>query len=121
MAGQMYGTQVGRHEKYKGRILAKAQTKEMLTKLGAMEPFPQNVSQTIEWMRFLPWQWMRRLGVGEDLGLLGALHGMDKIPKSALDKVLACDTRHGQQRPPPYTIESVLGHLKKLSQLCLGE
>jgi N4-gp56 family major capsid protein len=63
MAGQMYGTQVGRHEKYKGRILAKAQTKEMLTKLGAMEPFPQNSSQLIEWMRFLPYggvdnEWM---------------------------------------------------------------
>jgi ADP-ribosylglycohydrolase len=54
-------------------------------------------------------------------GLLGALHGMDKIPKSALDKVLACDTRHGQQRPSAYTIEPVLGHLKKLSQHCLGE
>lgn len=55
MAGQLYGTQAGRLEKYKGRILAKAQTKEMLTKLGAMEPFPQNVSQTIEWLRFLPY------------------------------------------------------------------
>lgn len=55
MAGQLYGTQVGRTEKYKGRILAKAQTKEMLTKLGSMEPFPQNTSQTIEWMRFLPY------------------------------------------------------------------
>jgi ADP-ribosylglycohydrolase len=54
-------------------------------------------------------------------GLLGALHGMEKIPKSALDKVLACDTRHGQQRPSTYTIEPVLGHLKKLSQHCLGE
>lgn len=53
-------------------------------------------------------------------GLLGALHGMDKIPKSALDKVLACDTRHGQQRPSIYTIEPVLGHLKKLSQHSLG-
>lgn len=63
MAGMNYSTQVGRLEKYKGRILAKAQTKEMLTKLGAMEPFPQNVSQTIEWMRFLPYggvdnEWM---------------------------------------------------------------
>lgn len=63
MAGQAYGTQAGRLEKYKGRILAKAQTKEMLTKLGSMEPFPQNVSQTIEWMRFLPYggvdnEWM---------------------------------------------------------------
>jgi hypothetical protein len=46
---------------------------------------------------------------------------MDKIPKSALDKVLACDTRHGQQRPSAYTIEHVLGHLKKLSHHCLGE
>ena len=54
-------------------------------------------------------------------GLLGALHGMDKIPKSSLDKVLACDTRHGQRRPSAFTIEPVLGHLKKLSQHCLGE
>ena len=54
MAGMQYGTQAGRHEKYKGRILAKAQTKEMLTKLGSQEPFPQNSSQIIEWMRFLP-------------------------------------------------------------------
>jgi len=55
MAGQLYGTQAGRLEKYKGRILAKAQTQEMLTKLGAMEPFPQNASQLIEWLRFLPY------------------------------------------------------------------
>lgn len=55
MAGMQYGTQAGRHEKYKGRILAKAQTKEMLTKLGAMDPMPQNKSQLIEWMRFLPY------------------------------------------------------------------
>lgn len=63
MPGQVYATQAGRLEKYKGRILAKAQKKEMLTKLGSMEPFPQNVSQTIEWMRFLPYggvdnEWM---------------------------------------------------------------
>lgn len=55
MAGQSYSTQAGRHEKYKGRILAKAQHQEMLTKLGAMDPFPQNSSQLIEWMRFLPY------------------------------------------------------------------
>jgi len=63
MAGMNYSTQAGRHEKYKGRILAKAQPQEMLTKLGAMEPFPQNNSQLIEWMRFLPYggvdnEWM---------------------------------------------------------------
>jgi N4-gp56 family major capsid protein len=55
MAGMNYSTQAGRHEKYKGRILAKAQHQEMLTKLGAMDPFPQNQSQLIEWMRFLPY------------------------------------------------------------------
>ena len=63
MAGMNYSTQAGRHEKYKGRILAKAQPQEMLTKLGAMDPFPQNSSQLIEWMRFLPYggvdnEWM---------------------------------------------------------------
>lgn len=63
MAGQTYSTQVGRYEKFKGRILAKAQTQEMLTKLGAQEQMPQNSSELIEWMRFLPYggvdnEWM---------------------------------------------------------------
>ena len=63
MSGMNYSTQAGRYEKYKGRILAKAQPQEMLTKLGAMDPFPQNSSQLIEWMRFLPYggvdnEWM---------------------------------------------------------------
>jgi len=55
MTGQTYATQAGRLEKWKGRILAKAMPQEMLTKLGAMEPFPQNVSQKIEWLRYLPY------------------------------------------------------------------
>lgn len=63
MSGQNYTTQAGRHEKYKGRILAKAQTQEMLTKLGTQEEIPQNSSELIEWMRFLPYggvdnQWL---------------------------------------------------------------
>ena len=63
MPGQVYASQAGRHEKYKGRILAKAQTQEMLTKLGAQEEMPQNSSELIEWMRFLPYggvdnQWL---------------------------------------------------------------
>ncbi len=63
MPGQNYTTQAGRHEKYKGRILAKAQTQEMLTKLGTQEEIPQNSSELIEWMRFLPFggvdnQWL---------------------------------------------------------------
>src|SRR6056297_2532522 len=55
MAGQTYTTQAGRNEKYKGRILAKAQAQEMLTKLGTMEEMPHNSSELIEWMRFLPY------------------------------------------------------------------
>ena len=55
MAGQTYSTQAGRYEKFKGRILAKAQTQEMLTKLGAQEQMPQNSSELIEWLRFLPY------------------------------------------------------------------
>lgn len=55
MPGQQYSTQAGRHEKYKGRILAKAQAQEMLTKLGSQEEMPQNSSELIEWMRFLPY------------------------------------------------------------------
>lgn len=63
MPGQQYTTQVGRQEKYKGRILAKAQKQEMLTKLGSQHEMPQNQSELIEWMRFLPYggvdnQWM---------------------------------------------------------------
>jgi len=55
MSGQEYATQAGRHEKYKGRILAKAQAQEMLTKLGSQDEMPQNSSELIEWMRFLPY------------------------------------------------------------------
>lgn len=55
MAGQAYTTQAGRTEKFKGRVLAKAMPQEMLTKLGAMDEIPQNSSELIEWMRFLPY------------------------------------------------------------------
>jgi hypothetical protein len=53
-------------------------------------------------------------------GLLGALHGADKLPKSALEKVLQCNTQYGQSRPEAYTIKPVMGHLKKLTHYCLG-
>ena len=61
--GQKYDTQVGRLEKFKGRVLARAQADEMLTKVGAMEEIPQNTSENIEWMRYLPFggvdnQWL---------------------------------------------------------------
>lgn len=55
MAGQYYSTVSGRLEKYPGRILKKAQKREMLSKLGAMDPMPQNKSEKIEWLRFLPY------------------------------------------------------------------
>lgn len=53
-------------------------------------------------------------------GLLGALHGADMLPQSALEKVLKCDTKYGQARPEVYTIKPVMGQLKKLTQYCLG-
>ena len=63
MAGQTYGTYPGRLEKYPGRILAKAMFDEQLTKMGAVEEMPQNKSQNIIWMRYLPYggvdnQWL---------------------------------------------------------------
>jgi len=63
MAGQLYTTVEGRLENHKGRILKKAQKREMLSKLGAMDPMPQNKSEKITWMRFLPYggvdnQWL---------------------------------------------------------------
>ena len=72
MAGQFYGTQAGRLEKYPGRILKKVQKREMLTKLGSMEPMPQNKSEKIVWLRFLPYggvdnQW---LAAGGDTGFI---------------------------------------------------
>ena len=74
MAGQLYGTVAGRLEKYPGRILKKAEKREMLTKLGAMDPMPQNKSQTIVWLRFLPYggvdnQW---IAAGGDTAYIAA-------------------------------------------------
>jgi len=74
MPGQLYTTVAGRHEKYKGRILKKAQKREMLSKLGAMDPMPQNKSEKIEWMRFLPYggvdnQW---IAAGGDTAYIAA-------------------------------------------------
>lgn len=53
-------------------------------------------------------------------GLLGALHGADKLPTNALEKVLQCNTQYGQSRPEAYTIKPVMGNLKKLTHYCLG-
>jgi len=74
MAGQFYSTVAGRLEKYPGRILKKAQKREMLTKLGAMDPMPQNKSETITWLRFLPYggvdnQW---IAAGGDTAYISA-------------------------------------------------
>jgi len=54
MAGQRYNTVAGRLENFTGRVLARAQFSEMLCKLGAMEQIPQNKSENIEWLRYLP-------------------------------------------------------------------
>lgn len=74
MTGQTYDTFAGRTEKYKGRILAKAMFREKLTKLGSVEPMPQNKSENIEWLRFLPYggvdnQW---LAAGGDTAFINA-------------------------------------------------
>ena len=97
MPGQSYTTQAGRHEKFKGRILAKAQAQEMLSKLGSMEQMPQNKSELIEWMRFLPYggvdnQWMAAGGdtdfINEHLIQEGVTPTPDSITWTTLSAVL---------------------------------
>ena len=55
MAGQSYGSMQNQLNKHLGRTLKKAQANEMLTKLGAQEQMPQNKSENIEWLRYLPY------------------------------------------------------------------
>lgn len=97
MSGQGYTTQAGRHEKFKGRILAKAQAQEMLSKLGTMEQMPQNKSELIEWMRFLPYggvdnQWMAAGGdtdfINKHLIQEGVTPTPDSITWTTLSAVL---------------------------------
>jgi ADP-ribosylglycohydrolase len=52
-------------------------------------------------------------------GLLGAYHGLNSIPKQALEKVLACKTEYGQPRPETYTVKDVKRNLKALCGFCL--
>ena len=94
MAGQSYTTQVGRTEKFKGRVLAKAMPQEMLTKVGAMDEIPQNSSQLIEWMRFLPYggvdnQW---IAAGGDVNFIAQhiiAEGVTPTPDSVSWTVLS--------------------------------
>lgn len=55
MAGQSYTTVAGRLENFAGKVLARAQFSEMLCKLGSIETMPENKSQKITWLRFLPY------------------------------------------------------------------
>jgi len=97
MAGQTYTTQAGRQEKFSGRILAKAVAQEMLSKLGAMEIMPQNKSELIEWMRFLPYggvdnQWIAAGGdtdfINKHLIQEGVTPTPDSITWTTLSAVL---------------------------------
>jgi len=75
MAGQTYGSpSVGRLEIFPGRILAKAMFDEQLTRLGSQEQMPQNKSENITWLRWLPYggvdnQW---LAAGGDTAFINA-------------------------------------------------
>jgi N4-gp56 family major capsid protein len=97
MAGQVYTTDTGRLEKYPGRILAKAQKREMLTKLGAMEPMPQNKSEKIEWLRYLPYggvdnQWLAAGGdtayIADHLVTEGVTPAADSITSTKINTTL---------------------------------
>lgn len=52
-------------------------------------------------------------------GLIGALHGVDRIPQGMLGKLMSCNTSKGQPRPDDFTIKPVLPSLKKLNSALL--
>lgn len=53
-------------------------------------------------------------------GLIGALHGVDKIPQGMLGKLMSCSTHKGQPRPEKFTIKTVLPSLRKLNSVILN-
>jgi ADP-ribosyl-[dinitrogen reductase] hydrolase len=53
-------------------------------------------------------------------GLIGALHGVDKIPQAMLGKLVSCDTGKGQPRPDWVTVKGVLPNLRKLNVVLLN-
>jgi len=55
MAGQRYTTEAGRLENFRGRVLTRAGFTEMLCKLGDMHKMPKNESETITFIRALPY------------------------------------------------------------------
>lgn len=55
MAGQSYSTVAGRLENFAGKVLARAQFTEQLCKLGDMSEMPENKSQKITFLRYLPY------------------------------------------------------------------
>ena len=52
-------------------------------------------------------------------GLLGAYHGINSIPKQALEKILACKTEYGQKRPDAYTVKDVKRNLRAVCGFCM--
>lgn len=52
-------------------------------------------------------------------GLMGAYHGLNGLPKLALEGVLNCNTQFGRRRPDNFTVVPVLHNLTLLSQYCL--
>ncbi len=52
-------------------------------------------------------------------GLMGAYHGLNRLPKLALEGVLNCNTQLGQRRPENFTVALVVRNLTLLSQYCL--
>lgn len=53
-------------------------------------------------------------------GLIGALHGADRIPQAMLGKLMSCDSQKGQPRPDSFTIKNVLPSLKRLNAILLN-
>lgn len=54
-------------------------------------------------------------------GLMGAFHGMDGLPATALNKIMTCKTKHGQPRPENYTARHVTKYLETLNKTCLSK
>jgi ADP-ribosyl-[dinitrogen reductase] hydrolase len=52
-------------------------------------------------------------------GLMGAYHGLNGLPKTALEGVLNCNTQLGRRRPENFTVVPVMRNLTLLSQYCL--
>ena len=47
-------------------------------------------------------------------GLIGALHGVEKLPPESVSNVMSCNTHQGQPRPEKYTVKPVVRNLREL-------